>query len=158
MNQSSKSFSTLAKRFWRFVRKGEPSECWLWVGSFGSTGYGQIHLCGKPIKAHRASWLIHHGELPDLNVLHSCDNSACVNPDHLFIGTQANNIDDMISKGRGSKPPLHRGEFCHLAKLTEGQVIEIRSMSGTQISIANKFGVSQALISSIKLRQIWAHI
>jgi hypothetical protein len=92
----------------RFMAKVSPeptSGCWLWTGALGMDGYGiRVHLHGeerKPRRAHRASWEIFRGPIPDgLWVLHRCDNPPCVNPDHLFLGTQTDNIRDAVRKGR----------------------------------------------------------
>lgn len=94
---------SLAERFWQKVDKS--GKCWIWTGGRTSTGYGIIGK-GKRghgfLKAHRASWIINVGSIPDrLLVLHKCDNPLCVKPDHLFLGTYKDNSQDMVSKGRG---------------------------------------------------------
>lgn len=91
-------------RFWEKVQKTD--SCWLWTGSKqGRMGYGYLHIGGKkdrkPSRAHRLSWVIHNGPIPDgLYVLHKCDVPACVNPDHLFLGDHKANMQDCASKGR----------------------------------------------------------
>ena len=87
-------------RFWRFVEKTEG--CWLWTGAKTGGGYGYIRRSGKEkMSAHRASWEMHNGPVPEgLWVLHRCDTPACVRPDHLFVGTRADNMRDAHEKGR----------------------------------------------------------
>lgn len=95
----------LAERFWEKVAVGEPDECWPWQGATDGHGYGVINLGrkGRIDKASRVSYTIEHGAIPDgLYVLHHCDNPACVNPAHLSVGTQADNIHDCIAKGRAA--------------------------------------------------------
>jgi hypothetical protein len=89
------------ERFWKYVEKGDG--CWTWNGSIGSAGYGQIYYNGKVSKAHRVSYEINKGPIPDgLWVLHECDNPACVNPDHLHVGTAQDNSDEKIKRGRAN--------------------------------------------------------
>ena len=89
-----------AERFWAKVERGEG--CWLFTGYRASHGYGSHRYQGKAYRAHRLAYLLTYGTLPsDLNVCHHCDNPGCVRPDHLFLGTQADNMRDMIAKGRG---------------------------------------------------------
>lgn len=86
--------------FWSRVNKS--IKCWEWIGHRDSKGYGKFHFKNKPESAHRVSFLIHNGIIPKgLYVLHKCDNRACVKPDHLYLGTQTDNMRDMYAKGRG---------------------------------------------------------
>lgn len=91
--------------------------CWNWVGSKRAHGYGQVYFNGKPArKAHRVAWELTNGKIPNnLCVLHRCDNSSCINPDHLFLGTQLENIQDMINKGRRRPDNIRLSTFatCH---------------------------------------------
>ena len=90
----------LEERFWEKVNRDGPGGCWIWTGSTNGR-YGQVCLNGVPKKAHRISWEMKNGPIPDgLHCLHRCDRPECCNPSHLFIGTQADNIADMIKKGR----------------------------------------------------------
>jgi len=93
---------TLEQRLLRNMQKDPASGCWQWIGrSRTSTGYGKLGFQWRTYKAHRAAWLTWRGEIPKgLSVLHRCDNPLCINPEHLFLGTQEDNVRDCISKGR----------------------------------------------------------
>lgn len=84
--------------------------CWEWIGAMSNTGYGIVKHLGKRIGAHRASWIIHFGEINDIKmfVCHKCDNRKCINPDHLFLGTNSDNMRDCYQKGRMVIPEANR--------------------------------------------------
>lgn len=93
---------SVEERFWSKVKMGEPDECWEWQAYFRGGGYGGFQWLGKPWKSHRVAWILTNGEVPDgLWVLHTCDNPACCNPAHLWLGTRSDNVRDMCAKGRG---------------------------------------------------------
>lgn len=135
--------------------------CWPWLGAKHGKGYGHFKIPtgkgdGKVEKAQRVSYSLYIGEIPHgMMVLHRCDNPGCVNPDHLFLGTNADNMADMKAKGRGNGP---RGAACHFTKLADEQVITIRSDSRKGVEIAKHYGVSAALVSDIRNRKCWKHI
>jgi len=143
----------------KFVVKN-PSGCWGWTGCApANPGYGQFRSRMKLIRAHRASWIIHYGDIPKgIQVLHKCDNRICSNPEHLFLGTQRNNMRDAIDKGR--HPTMGAiGESNHMAKLTRDDVIEILrliSQNVQQSKIAKQFNVHPTRISDIKLGRTWS--
>lgn len=156
----------IAARFWPKVLKSpSPGGCWLWTGHTNVHGYGEIRAgrATEPyLRAHRVSWELHSGPVPaGLDILHHCDNPPCVNPAHLFLGTRAENNFDRHRKGR-SKGGSNKGADNPRAKLTEGQVREIRRLyaSGgiSQTKLGEKFQVAQTLISHIVQRKIWAHL
>lgn len=137
-------------RFWRYVEPDPNSGCWLWSGACNSDGYGTIHIRPRSVMAHRYSWALAQGPIPDgLFALHKCDTPACVNPGHLFLGTKGDNARDKVSKGRGHD---NSGERHGMAKLTDFQVacIRMRLREGqTQSRIAADYGVAQCTISDI---------
>lgn len=151
--------SELIARFNEKWAKDEKTGCWLWTASVAGKGYGQIKIPRqrRQVYAHRLSWLIHKGHLPDrMHVCHTCDNPRCVNPDHLFIGTSADNLQDMKEKGRH----LY-GERNGHVKLTDQDVREIRALlsaGATQQRVAGMYGVSQSAVWKIAHRERWAHI
>jgi hypothetical protein len=151
---------SLKGRFWGKVSKEGLDGCWLWIGA-KAWGYGQIKGTGKePLyRAHRVSWEINRGRIPHgMLVLHHCDVPACVNPNHLFIGSAKDNTQDMLAKNR------HRiivGEQHHGTKMTDEDVREIRLMlrDGVfQRVIAEKYGVAQCQISYVKNGHTRAHV
>lgn len=141
----------------RFNQKYSPepnSGCWLWTGSVEIHGYGRIANNKKIYLAHRISYSLFKGFIGDKFVLHHCDNPPCVNPDHLFLGTQLDNIKDRNSKNRQG-----RGEKIS-SKLTEKDILKIRALKGklTQVQIAKKFSLSVGHVHLILKKRSWRHI
>lgn len=136
--------------------------CWLWQAAKISTGYGVLRVDGRNVLAHRLSFQAHTGTpVPDgACVLHRCDTPACLNPEHLFLGTKADNVHDMDQKGRRKNNPP-RGERASHAKLTEDKVREIRRRAATGESssgLAAEFGVDPSMIWLINTRRSWRHV
>lgn len=129
------------------------SECIEWTGCTTEHGYGQRGVNGKTRLAHRVAFEEHYGYLPPV-VRHKCDNPPCVNPDHLEPGTQADNVRDMIDRGR-----MAEGEGHSSSLLTEAQVREIleavRTKSATQVSLARRFGVSKQAVNHVVKGRSW---
>lgn len=133
--------------------------CWGWKASINHRGYGTMRFKNKKMNAHRVSWIIHTDIDPkDKNVCHSCDNRLCCNPKHLFLGTQQDNINDMMRKGR--KKPL-KGEKCPWAKLTEKDIhmmLALFEKGHTNKSVGALFNIHGATAGEIKRGEIWGHI
>lgn len=151
-----------AVEFWAKVRK-TPS-CWLWTGKKNAYGYGLVRrrtVSSNMIKAHRYSWeLTRASPLKNLFVLHRCDVRACVNPKHLFLGTQRDNAKDMWAKGR-AKPTPSIGSKHGNAKLTEKSILQIRKSYKNGDSLAalgRKFNVTAENIAHIVHRRAWTHV
>lgn len=137
-------------RFWSRVEKRD--RCWLWSGC-RVRGYGHLRVGGVLVRAHRFAWEVAFGPVPPgHSVCHHCDNPACVNPGHLFLGTHAENMRDMAIKGRSCPWP---GESNPRAKLTADEVAEIRRRPDPRSTLAREFGVSLSLISAIRNRRVW---
>lgn len=153
--------------YWRQVSK-IPRGCWLWLGSKDRDGYGRFGSTNKwsrsyeelgEVRAHRISWVLEFGPVPtNVWVLHKCDTPECVNPHHLFLGTNTENSKDRDTKGR------HRGARGErsISPLSEKDVLEIRKMwaSGytTQTTLSKIFGVNQSCISEIVHNKTWKHL
>jgi hypothetical protein len=152
---------TPEERFWKRVVKGE--SCWEWSGYRSLHGYGYIKVGLKNIYTHRFSYEIHKGEIPKgVLVCHSCDNRACVNPDHLWLGTDKDNAVDRKNKGRNGKIIGIRGEKQWCSKLKEKDIGLIFEMYNnnlyTQKEISVIFGVSPSAISLVIRKKNWVHI
>lgn len=146
--------------FWSKVKvRADPRACWNWTG-YISHGYGRLSWKGLMSLAHRVAYELAYGDAPgELNVLHSCDNPACCNPSHLFLGTPLDNARDRALKGRNGHGCGLLGERHPSAKLTQEQVFEIRLLHSagdkTLKMLAERFGTSRSQISRIILRQNW---
>lgn len=155
----------IEERFWEKVQVGAPSECWEWTGTKASRlPYGLFRTSKDPADspqgAHRVAWRLTYGAIPsEMFVCHRCDNPSCVNPDHLFLGTPADNLVDMRAKGRGPKPL--RGDANPNAALSEASVRDIRDRvqgGTTQTALATEYNVSKQTVSLIVRRLRWKHV
>jgi len=153
-----RKINPITDRFWKKVTKTDT--CWLWTGSIGNTGYGQLRVNRKTVRAHRVSWELHNSKiLSGMCVLHKCDNPPCVNPDHLFLGTHKDNASDREYKERGNHA---RGSAVGISKLQDWHVVIIRKMLASDLwtgkSISELFAVNNRSISNIKNNRTWKHI
>ena len=150
-------------RFFHNVVKHE-SGCWLWTGSCSASGYGTLCVNGKATRAHRFSYMIHVGDIPEgLCVCHKCDVRNCVNPEHLFLGTEKENMQDAARKGRKCRATKWRpiGESNIKARVTDADVARIRYGEWSSLSnfeIASLLGVKPKAIYRIRARISWKHL
>lgn len=147
---------TLAARLWANVTK--TAGCWEWTGSVRPAGYGVIQLGRRgegTEDVHRVSWRLANGDPGDKFVCHRCDNRRCVRPNHLFLGTNADNMRDAANKGR-----MSRGIHRYNAKLNPRRVREIRAMAGVLLlwQLAANYGVSEAAIRKVLRGATWKHV
>ena len=127
------------------------SGCWIFTGCWDSYGYGKMR---NNIKAHRYSFEAHKGEVPPGSlVCHNCDTPACVNPEHLFVGTSLDNTKDCRNKGR-----LPFGESHHRSKLSKLQVLEIVGSTDSHAEIGRRFGVHENTVAAVRCGKTWAHV
>lgn len=143
--------------FWHHVDPGPTNVCWCWRGATNSKGYGNLVHKRKHWHAHRLSYFIHNGQIPKgLHVLHHCDNPGCVNPSHLFVGTNDDNVADRQAKGRTQK-----GEQRPNRKLTENAAVLIRELyeyGVTKTNLSRLFNVSSSSIHAVIIRKVWKHV
>lgn len=151
----------IVERFWRNLTPGSPDECWEWQGQM-SRKYGVLSISRVPRLAHRLSYELHNGPIPDgMSVCHSCDNPVCCNPSHLWIGTHADNNADMRAKGRDAPLVARNGEDNGFSKLREVDVLEIRRLATNgiaQIELARRYNVCPTTIGFVVRRETWQHI
>jgi len=153
--------SPIEERFWkRVIKSADPDKCWDWSAFKTKKGYPMIARNGTGagmVFAHRLSWVMANGEIErGMCVLHKCDNPSCTNPNHLFLGTRADNNRDKIAKQR------HRfGERSERAKLTAESVREIVSRANAgemRTSIANAFGITRGYVANLVSGRVWKHL
>lgn len=141
-------------RFLTWISKQRGDGCWEWKGSIDKHGYSWLTVSHKAVRANRFSYQLHYGVIPgDLFVCHRCDNRSCVNPAHLFLGTAVENNLDRDRKGRQA-----RGETSAWHKLTEKEVLEIRSLTSegeSDVLVARRFGISRCTVRDIRVRRTW---
>lgn len=169
------SSCTSEQRFWSLVDKTKMNGCWFWLGAKHSFGHGRFRAGpgkGKMWMAHRFAWFLTNGDIPSgLQVLHKCDNPFCVNPDHLFLGTQADNMADMKFKNRQARGKEHgsalhaenwkRGAKHPQAKFSESQIREIRNLKQegwTTDALMSRFQVSRSAICRIISRKTYRDV
>jgi hypothetical protein len=150
---------TSEERFWNFIKRGKKDDCWGWVGGKTKDGYGHFSVNKKSVLSHRFSYELHFGKIiDDMSVLHRCDNPPCCNPEHLFLGTQKDNMQDCKKKGRIYVPDIC-GEQNGRSKLSYNKVNKIReiflSKEYSQRKIAEKFNISFQSVWSICHGKIW---
>lgn len=151
--RSSKS-RDLVTRFWEKVQKSDG--CWEWTAHRGYFGYGRIMVAKKAQPAHRISWELANGPIPKgLFVCHSCDNPPCVRPDHLFLGTQADNMRDMGNKGRQPHGENHRNAKFSLENIREMKRLRIQGMAIR--AIARQFNTNRIYVRDILSGKAWRH-
>lgn len=147
---------SLEERFTTYVEPVPFSGCWLWTGCVTDDGHGRFWVNGAQPPAHRASWRLHAGAIPDgAQVLHKCDVACCVNPNHLYLGTDADNARDRVMRGRSA--PVDK-ENAPNAKLTQVQVDEmrlLRAQGATQRLLSAQFGISRSQVYNIVNRRQW---
>ncbi len=171
---ASRDHVRVSQRFWAKVNKSGPvlrpelGPCWIWIGSRktggnpSGIGYGEMRLLGRIRFAHRVAWLVTHGEMPTLHVLHKCDGGrdGCVRPDHLFLGTNADNMADKAAKGR-CRPSMLKGQDHGSAKVSEEQVLEARAAkaNGESVaSIARRLGLTHSGAWALIHGLTWKHL
>lgn len=171
MTISTNKIPTLTKfyihKFMNYIDRKSKDECWTWKGATNTDGYGYFRIKDKIYRAHRLSYNLKHGRLPEKKLIcHRCDNRHCVNPHHLYAGTHRDNSMDMVNKGRHvsqvQPEALARGSHNGMAKLKEQDVFEIRALSSVHkykyFTIAKLYDVSASTIGRILVGQTWCHI
>jgi hypothetical protein len=157
---AGRNHAPLEERFWRYVAKAGPDECWLWTAKTESNGYGRMQQGGKGspmIGAHRLSFMIANGFYPEV-VMHTCDNPPCVNPNHLRAGSFAENTQDMVGKGRW-RGGVTLGVEHPCAKLDPDKVRFIRANpDASHAELARKFGVGTTVIRAVRSGKTWGHV
>lgn len=150
----------LAKRLANGAQINETTGCWEWQKHRNNYGYGKLTVSGRGVYAHRLSYELCNGSIPQgMDLMHKCDNPRCINPDHLSVGTRSQNMKDCSTRGRAKIPTSKSyGESNGASKLREVDIRSIRRLLDkgcTQREIAERFGISQSQVSHIKLGRAW---
>lgn len=145
---------TIQERFW--VKATQTPICWYWIGATNQKGYGRFFFHGKNTHAHRVAWILTNDNIPEgSHVLHRCDNRSCVNPEHLWLGTNYDNVMDKVKKGRAQGMPNNKFN----AKLKPETVIEIRRVAKeqglNQSGVSRLFGIPRHTAWNILERRTW---
>lgn len=151
------SDARVAKRFWANVDIQGDDQCWPWKGRIGTHGYGAFDYKGRPHIASRFAYTISKGDAAGFHVCHACDNPPCCNPAHLWLGTHADNMLDMTTKGR-QRSVARRGGDHPQARLTAEDVVAIRGSHEPPKVVALRYGVTAACIYRVRHRLSWAHV
>jgi hypothetical protein len=147
---------SLEERMAHYTDRNRSDGCHYWTANKNTSGYGHFDWRGKQVTAHRIAWALRFGPIPPgMSVCHKCDVRHCVNPDHLFLGTNIDNIADRDRKGR-HRPLL--GSEHGMAILSETDVRAIRASTERGVDLAARYGVYPSRISAIRLRQSWRHL
>lgn len=156
MRKDFLNYHILCPRFWSKVDKTDEGGCWIWTAGKNKNGYGAIGVDCRIERAHRVSWFLHFGPIPEkMHVLHKCDNPACVAPHHLFLGDHLTNMLDKEAKGRANQPIGARNKA---SKLTVEMVREIKLSNESQQILAERYGVTDGAINHIKMGRTWKHV
>jgi hypothetical protein len=148
-------------RFWQKVNKKSSDECWEWLGAtHHQWGYGNLTIDGKYMAAHRYSWELHNREIPDgMLVCHHCDNPSCVNPNHLFLGTNADNMRDRDKKNRQARLIGTNNGRAILNEDDIKQIFKLRNTSNYTVKeIADMFNISKSAIEAIIYKRNWTFV
>lgn len=143
------------ERFWPMVKVAGPDDCWEWQGRRTERGYGEFHYRQKPWRAHRFALVLRGYDVDGWVVLHRCDNPPCCNPNHLRLGTPADNNADMMVKGRSRH---FVGSQNRSAKLTDDAVRAIRASREGLPALASRYGVAKSVICNVRNRKTWRHV
>lgn len=145
---------SIEERLWGNSEPVTESGCWIYMRHRRRGDHGQIGFRNKVEYAHRVAWMLTYGDIPKgMCICHKCDVSCCVNPNHLFLGTQSDNTKDRDKKGRTRK-----GEDHPVSKLTERQVVEIRNDRRSYANICADYGITLGTLSPLKNRKTWKHV
>jgi len=150
--EAASNRASMRETFERWIDKSQ--ECWLWTGALDKDGYGAFSYAGKTRRAPGVALELDGRKPPPGQfACHHCDNPRCVRPSHLYVGTPASNVRDMVERGRNQ-----RGSEHYAARLTDGDVLAIRASSEADLALSVRYGVSRSNITLIRLRKTWRHL